>query len=88
MAKHPHIIIMQALTVPGNQQQTLHCCKGRLFVNTDVTAQGLSAFQPEAAAFHAGRIMLERLHYLAKARVNFALKRPLPAVPSHPGLTI
>jgi hypothetical protein len=31
------------------------------FVNADVIAQGLSAFQPESAAFHAGRIMLERV---------------------------
>ena len=47
------------------------------FVNADVIAQGLSAFQPETAAFHAGRIMLERLHYLAKERVNFAFETTL-----------
>ena len=47
------------------------------FVNADVIAQGLSAFQPESAAFHAGRVMLERLHFLAKERVDFAFETTL-----------
>ena len=40
-------------------------------------AQGLSAFQPESTAFHAGRIMLERLHHLAKERIDFAFETTL-----------
>ena len=39
--------------------------------------RGLSAFQPESAAIHAGRVMLERLHYLAKERVDFAFETTL-----------
>jgi predicted ABC-type ATPase len=33
-----------------------------------------SAFQPERATFHAGRVMLERPHNLAKERVDFAFE--------------
>jgi predicted ABC-type ATPase len=44
------------------------------YVNADVIAQGLSGFDPEAAAIRAGRIMLEQLHDLAAQRVNFAFE--------------
>jgi predicted ABC-type ATPase len=37
------------------------------FVNADTIAQGLSAYRPEAAAVTAGRVMLERLRFLARA---------------------
>ena len=30
----------------------------RNFINADLIAQGVSPFSPEAAAFHAGRLML------------------------------
>ena len=43
------------------------------FVNADVIAKGLSAFQPETVAFDAGRIMLQRLHHLAAQRADVAL---------------
>lgn len=49
----------------------------RLFVNADTIAQGLSAFAPEAAAFQAGRVMLERLRELAAARQSFAFETTL-----------
>ncbi|PYR55417.1 MAG: Zeta toxin family protein, partial [Acidobacteria bacterium] len=39
------------------------------FVNADVIARGLSAFDPESAAIAAGRVMLTRLHELAAQRV-------------------
>jgi len=32
-----------------------------VFVNDDLIAAGLSPFQPEAAAFRAGRLMLEEI---------------------------
>lgn len=38
------------------------------FVNADAIAAGLSGFDPERAAFAAGRVMLARLHELAAAR--------------------
>jgi predicted ABC-type ATPase len=47
------------------------------FVNADLIAQGLSGFQPEGAVFHAGRVMIERIHYLAKRRVDFAFETTL-----------
>jgi predicted ABC-type ATPase len=47
------------------------------FVNADVIAQGLSAFDPERAALAAGRIMLARLRELARQRENFAFETTL-----------
>ena len=47
------------------------------FVNADTIAQGLSAFAPESVAFEAGRVMLKRLHGLAKQRVSFAFETTL-----------
>jgi len=74
----PHIIIIsgpngagKSTTAPALLQGTLGVTE---FVNADVIAQGLSAFNPERAAFHAGRVMLERLQQLAEERVNFAFE--------------
>jgi predicted ABC-type ATPase len=47
------------------------------FVNADVIARGLSAFNPEGAALAAGRIMLERLRELAAQRSSFAFETTL-----------
>jgi predicted ABC-type ATPase len=47
------------------------------FVNADVIASGLSAFDPESAAIAAGRVMLGRLHELAEQRVSFAFETTL-----------
>lgn len=47
------------------------------FVNADVIARGLSAFEPERVAFAAGQIMLARLHELARQRRNFAFETTL-----------
>lgn len=47
------------------------------FVNADVIAQGLSGFDPDAAAIRAGRIMLEQLQELAEQRANFAFETTL-----------
>jgi predicted ABC-type ATPase len=47
------------------------------FVNADVIAQGLSAFEPERAAPAAGRIMLARLRELARQRESFAFETTL-----------
>jgi predicted ABC-type ATPase len=46
----------------------------REFVNADTIAQGLSAFDVEAAAMRAGRIMLDRIHELGRERVDFAFE--------------
>lgn len=47
------------------------------FVNADVIAQGLSGFDPESVAIEAGRLMLARLHDLAKQRADFAFETTL-----------
>jgi predicted ABC-type ATPase len=49
------------------------------YVNADLIASGLSAFQPESVAIQAGRIMLERLDLLANSGVNFAFETTLAA---------
>lgn len=47
------------------------------FVNADVIAHGLSAFDPEGAAIAAGRVMLARLRELAEQRLSFAFETTL-----------
>lgn len=47
------------------------------FVNADQIASGLSAFNPEGAAFEAGRIMLQRVQELADTGRSFAFESTL-----------
>ena len=47
------------------------------YVNADTLALGLSAFNPEGAAFAAGRVMLQRMHSLAERRESFAFESTL-----------
>ncbi len=47
------------------------------FVNADIIAQGLSAFGSENVAMQAGRVMLERLEYLARQKSDFAFETTL-----------
>ena len=47
------------------------------FVNADVIAQGLSAFDPDRVALAAGRIMIRRLQELARQGVSFAFETTL-----------
>ena len=47
------------------------------FVNADVIARGLSAFDVGGVGFQAGRIMLERLEELAAQRADFAFETTL-----------
>jgi predicted ABC-type ATPase len=47
------------------------------FVNADTISDGLSAFNPDAASFDAGRIMLRTIQELAKKRKDFALESTL-----------
>jgi len=49
----------------------------REFVNADVIARGLSAFNVESVAIPAGRVMLTRLHELARQQVSFAFETTL-----------
>jgi predicted ABC-type ATPase len=47
------------------------------FVNADLIAAGLSPFDPGAAAFRAGRVMLEEIAAHAAAGRNFAFESTL-----------
>ena len=47
------------------------------FINADLIAAGLSPFQPELAAFRAGRLMLEEIVSRVAKRKNFAFETTL-----------
>jgi len=47
------------------------------FVNADSIALGISPFQPDKAAFEAGRVMLQRIDQLINDKVNFAFETTL-----------
>lgn len=77
----PHLIIIagsngsgKSTSAPALLKDTLHVDN---FVNADVIAQGLCAYQPEKTAFQAGRIMLDRIHMLANEKANFAFETTL-----------
>ncbi len=77
----PHVIVIagsngsgKSTAAPALLQDTVHI---KDFVNADVIAQGLSAFQPEKAAIQAGRVMLERIKTLAAEKNNFAFETTL-----------
>jgi predicted ABC-type ATPase len=59
----------------------------REYVNADPIAQGLSAFNPEAMALAAGRLMLARLDELARERVSFGFETTLARRSFVPWLT-
>lgn len=89
--KRPHLIVIagpngagKSTTAPALLKDTLEVTE---FVNADVIAQGLSAFKPEMTSFQAGRIMLERIHYLAKKRVNFSFETTLASKTFAPWIT-
>lgn len=50
-------------------------CKN--FINADLIAQGVAPFSPEAAAFRAGRLMLEEINHYVKRREDFAFETTL-----------
>lgn len=47
------------------------------FINADEIARGLSPFNPEGAAFAAGRIMLERMEEMIERKESFAFETTL-----------
>ena len=47
------------------------------FVNADLIAAGLAPFDPERAAFRAGRLMLEEIHNHARRGASFAFETTL-----------
>ena len=77
-SERPYIVIVAGPNGAGKSTTASSILQGALgvveFVNADIIAQGLSGFRPETAAFQAGRIMLERIRYLATERLNFAFE--------------
>ena len=76
-----HLIIIAGSNGSGKSTAAPALLKDALhvdnFVNADVIAQGLCAYQPEKAAIQAGRIMLSRMHTLANERASFAFETTL-----------
>src|SRR3990167_6621370 len=89
--KRPHLIVIAGPNGAGKSTTAPSLLKGMLhvteFVNADLIAQGLSAFKPEMTAFQAGRIMLERMHYLANKRINFSFETTLASKTFAPWIT-
>lgn len=81
MASTPSVIVLGGPNGAGKSTAAPGLLKDLLsvgeFVNADVIARGLSAFEPERAAMAAGRIMLERLRELGHRRESFAFETTL-----------
>ena len=81
LMQHPNLYIISGPNGAGKTTASftllpdmLHCPN---FVNADEIARGLSPFAPEAVAFQAGRIMLQRIEELLPQRVDFAIETTL-----------
>lgn len=78
---NPTVIVLAGINGAGKTTASRSLLPNTLkmttFVNADVIAQGLSGFDPDAAAIRAGRIMLEQLNELAVQRANFAFETTL-----------
>lgn len=87
----PSVVILAGPNGAGKSTAAPTLLQGALavneFVNADVIARGLSAFDPESAAIAAGRVMLSRLRALADQRVNFAFETTLASRSFAPWLT-
>lgn len=90
MADAPRAVILAGSNGAGKTTAARTVLADKLgvmkFVNADVIATGLSGFDPEAVAFEAGRIMLDRLHELADQRADFAFETTLSGLTYAPWL--
>jgi predicted ABC-type ATPase len=79
--ENPKIVIIAGPNGAGKSTLAPHLLRdtyGLLeYLNADVIALGLSAFQSEKVAFEAGRIMLKRLNLLAQQKESFAFESTL-----------
>ena len=80
-APRPCVVILAGPNGAGKSTAAPELLQGELavteFVNADVIARGLSAFDPDRAAIAAGRVMLTRLDELARQRESFAFETTL-----------
>lgn len=81
MAAEPKIVIIAGPNGAGKTTfareflpNEAHC---PTFINADLIAAGLSPFRPEAAAFRAGRLMLEEIHARIRHKDSFAIETTL-----------
>lgn len=83
MPNDPRVIVLAGVNGAGKTTSSrallARTLKIMTFVNADIIAQGLSGFDPEAAAIRAGRIMLAELDELKKQRASFAFETTLAA---------
>jgi len=81
MTRRPHVFVIAGPNGAGKSTSAPALLRDLLgvaaYVNADLIAQGLSAFDTESVAFQAGRVMLARLKQLAAKRRNFAFKTTL-----------
>jgi predicted ABC-type ATPase len=79
--RRPLVVLMAGPNGAGKSTGAERFLRGALsvdeFVNADTIAQGLSAYRSQAAAVAAGRVMIERIRFLAKERRDFALETTL-----------
>jgi len=77
----PSLVVLAGPNGAGKSTLAPRLLKGALgvseFVDADVIARGISGFDPERAAFAAGRVMLARLRALAERRVSFGFETTL-----------
>src|SRR5262245_44873617 len=77
----PSVIVLAGPNGVGKSTIATRLLAGALgvyhFVNADTLARGLSAFHFDDMAMKAGRIMLEHLKDLARARASFAFETTL-----------
>ncbi len=81
MTYRPHVLLIAGPNGAGKSTAAPRLLRELLgvaeYVNADLIAQGLSAFDTQGVAFQAGRVMLERLHQLAARRRHFAFETTL-----------
>lgn len=80
-SKSPSVIVLAGPNGAGKSTAAPALLKGKLgvteFVDADVIAQGLSAFDPDTVAWSAGRLMLTRIKELARRRATFGFETTL-----------
>jgi predicted ABC-type ATPase len=79
--KRPSVVVIAGPNGAGKSTLAPALLQGHLavdhFVNADVIASGLSAYAPDRAALAAGRIMIQQMRSLARARESFAFETTL-----------
>jgi predicted ABC-type ATPase len=77
----PSLVVLAGPNRAGKSTLAPRLLKGALgvseFVDADVIARGISGFEPERAAFAAGRVMLARVRALAEQRASFGFETTL-----------